>query len=519
MSAETLPPSSPAHLPTAGSGSPAAPTITWADRATVALLRRGALPVIGRMQGMPISRWLAELERSQWWSPEQLRSLQEEKLRRLVHHAYHQVPLYRRLWDAAGVRPEEIRTLENLPRLPVVDKQTLRAAYPAEAVARNVDPRQLVRYASSGSTGRPLQFVMTRAEKGQRWANMFRCWAWAGAYQGLRAVNLKDGHSLGAFQTGPLHRLEQAATRMLTLSAYAVHDQRVDQAIEALVRFRPHIMFAYPASAYHLAEAMRRRGIALSLAAVITSGEVLHPFQRAGIEAQFHCRVYDFYGGEGMDVAMQCGHSPYYHINAESVIVEVVDDEGRPLPVGREGHLVLTNLNAYAMPFIRYAIADIGALTDERCPCGRGLPLLHHVTGRSSDQLVLPSGRGLLMWYFTDVFRTLPGVEAFQMRQVAPDRIVVLVVPGPEFGHLPAGSGQRAAGGVHQLGPYVGVEGALVHLRERLEEQVQGEAALDIRLVEEIPLGPGGKHRFFIADGIRPASAPEPAERTPGAPP
>ncbi|MDW8316994.1 MAG: hypothetical protein RMN53_03975 [Anaerolineae bacterium] len=519
MSAETAPLFTPSHPPRTGSGSPPTPTITWADRATVAVLRRGALPVIGRLQGMPISRWLAELERSQWWPPERLRALQEEKLRRLVRHAYHQVPLYRRLWEAAGVRPEDIRTLDDLPRLPLVDKPTLRAAYPAEAVARDVDPRQLVRYASSGSTGQPLQFVMTRAEKGQRWANVFRCWAWAGAYQGLRAVNLKDGHSLGAFQTGLLHRLEQTATRMLTLSAYAVHDERLDQAIEALVRFRPHVMFAYPASAYHLAEAMRRRGVDLALLAVITSGEVLHPFQRAGIEAQFRCRVHDFYGGEGMDVAMQCGHSPYYHISAESVIVEVVDDRGQPLPVGQEGHLVLTNLNAHAMPFIRYAIADIGALTDERCPCGRGLPLLHHVTGRSSDQLVLPSGRGLLMWYFTDVFRTLPGVKAFQMRQTAPDRIVVLVAPGPDFGHLPAGEAQRAAGGVHRLGPYVGVEGALGYLRERLEEQVRGEAALDIRLVDQIPLGPGGKHRFFVADGVQPAASPSTGSGPAGAAP
>ena len=318
-----------------------------------------------------------------------------------------------------------------------------------------------MRYASSGSTGEPLQFVMTRAEKGQRWAVMFRGWSMAGAYQGMRAANVKDGHALGVFRSGPLQRLEQQATRMLNLSAYAVHDQRIEEVVSALVRFRPEVMFAYPGTAYHLAVAMGERGIELPLHAVITSGEMLHPFQRQAIEQQFRCPVHDYYGGEGMDVAMQCGVGSTYHINAESVIVEVVDAEGQPVPAGQEGSIVLTNLHAYAMPFIRYVVGDVGALAAGQCACGRGLPLLDHVAGRSSDQLTLPSGRGLLMWFFTDVFRQMPGVQSFQMRQVAPDRIVVLVAPGPAFGYLPANAGQRAAGGAHDLGAFVGLDAAL----------------------------------------------------------
>jgi phenylacetate-CoA ligase len=137
-------------------------------------LRRAALPVIGRLQGMPVSAALAELEQSQWWPPEALRELQLARLRRLAAHAYAQVPLYRRLWDAHGVQPQDIRSLDDLARLPLLDKSTLRAAYPDDALADDVDRSQLVRYASSGSTGEPLQFVMTRAEKGQRWAVMFR---------------------------------------------------------------------------------------------------------------------------------------------------------------------------------------------------------------------------------------------------------------------------------------------------------------------------------------------------------
>jgi phenylacetate-CoA ligase len=160
------------------------------------------------------------------------------------------------------------------------------------------------------------------------------------------------------------------------------------------------------------------------------------------------------------------------------------------------------------MPFIRYAIGDVGALADPdaRCPCGRGLPLLSHVSGRSSDQLTLPSGRQLLMWYFTDVFRQTPGIDSFQMRQQAPDHIVIRVVPGSGFGHLPGGPAGHGGQGTHTLGAYVGPEGIVEDLRRRCNEQIRDEARLDIVLVDSIPSGPGGKRRFFIADASTSAS-------------
>jgi phenylacetate-CoA ligase len=232
---------------------------------------------------------------------------------------------------------------------------------------------------------------------------------------------------------------------------------------------------------------------------VLTTGEVLHPFQRAAIEAQFRCQVYDAYGGDGMDVAFQCGHSSGYHINAEAVLVEVLDEAGHPVSAGQEGQIVLTNLNNLAMPFVRYAIGDLGSLRAEPCPCGRGLPLLDHVAGRSSDQLVLSSGRALLMWFFTTLFRQTPGIDAFQARQTAPDRIVITLAPGRDFGHLPA-TGEGAAAGAQRLGAFVGAEQALAYLRGRIEGEVRGEAAVELHLVERIPSGPAGKRRFFIAE-------------------
>ncbi len=488
-------------MPAMESNSTGQIVLSPAERSQVVLLRHFGLPVIERIQRMPVGRHLPELERSQWWPPEQLRSLQETQLRRLVQHAYASVPVYRRLWDQANVHPGNITSLDDLARLPLMDKRALRAAYPDQALAIGIDRRQLVQYASSGSTGQPFQFVMSRAEKGRRWAAMLRCWAWAGAYQGVRQVYIKDGHALGSFSHGLMHHVEQAATRMIGLSAYDVHDEHVDKVIAELQRYQPRVINTYPATGHRLAQEMEKRGARLPLHAIITSGEVLFPYLREAMERWFACPVHDFYGGEGMDVAFQCGQSRYYHINVETTILEVIDDDGRPLPPGHEGQIVLTNLINYSMPFVRYAIGDIGALAEPeaRCPCGRGLPLLDHVTGRSSDQLTLPDGRQLLMWFFTDLFRQTPGIDSFQMRQEAPDRIRIQVVPGEGFGHLPGGPAGHGGQGPHTLGRYVGSESIVEYLRRRCDEQVRGQAQLEIDLVDAIPAGPNGKHRFFVA--------------------
>ena len=470
------------------------------DQLYSAVLRRGAMPLVERVQRTPVSAPLAALERSQWWPVEQLRALQLLKLRRLVDHACQQVPIYRRLWTEAGLRPEDIRSLDDLARLPVVDKPTLRAAFPDQALARSVDPRELVPYTSSGSTGEPFRFTMTRAEKGLRWAVMFRCWAWAGLRQGVRYANLMGQHAHGSLQGGARQTLEQRLIGMLHIPAFAVHDERLDEVIQTLVRYRPRLLRSYPATAHRLALALAERGIDLPLHSVLTTGEVLYPFQRAAIEAQFRCQVYDAYGGDGMDVAFQCGHCAGYHINAEAVLVEVLDAAGQPVASGSEGQIVLTNLNNLAMPFVRYAIGDLGSLSSETCPCGRGLPLLAHVAGRSSDQLLLPSGRGLLMWFFTTLFRQTPGIDAFQVRQTAPDQIEVWLAPGRDFGHLPAPE-QGAPAGAQRLGPWAGAEQVLAYLRGRIEAEVRGEAALALHVVAQIPSGPPGKRRFFIADG------------------
>ncbi|MGC8839708.1 MAG: phenylacetate--CoA ligase family protein [Anaerolineae bacterium] len=438
-------------------------------------LERVAMPLVGRALGMPVARYLRELEASQWWSPEELRALQWRKFKRLLDHAYRRVPYYRRRMEEAGVAPDDIRSWEDVPRVPISTKEDLRAAFPHGTVAAGVNRRDLLMSASSGSTGEPFRYYLTRDEKARRWAIIFRYWAWAGLRPGVPYANLTRSVP-GAFHgSGWLARLEQRLIRVLELPALDFSEENAGEYLARVRRFRPEVMRGYASSMYYLATYLREGGEVLPLRAVLTLGETLYPYQREAIEDAFACPVYDAYGAEAMEVAAQCGHHPGYHINAESILVEVVDAEGNPLPPGERGQLVLTNLENYAMPFIRYNIQDVGVLSEERCPCGRGLPLLGAVEGRLSDLIVTSAGKVLASPFFGMLMMDAE-VEQYQFVQERPDRIVLRVVPSARY------SAEEEARILKEVRRYVGSGVDVV-----------------VERVQEIPRTRGGKRRWFIS--------------------
>ena len=447
------------------------------ERAYSGLLRRVALPVAEAIQHMPVQRHLAALERSQWWSPAELRALQEQKLQALIVHAATRVPFYRDLFAALGLRPEEIRALEDLRRLPILTKEQIRAAFPHRMIAEGVPARALLPYSSSGSTGEPFRFVMTREEKAMRWAALFRFWRWTGWDFGVPYAIIERGAHL-AFKDNPVGSLvERYLTRVLPLPAFGVYDGNLPDYVNRLRRFRPMMIRGYSASIAQIAEYLARQGQTLPLRAALTTGETLLPEQRDLIAERFACPVFDGYGGEGMEIAFECERHAGWHLNAEGVIAEVVDDEGNPLPPGELGQLVLTNLNNMAMPFIRYNIQDLAALGDAPCPCGRGLPLLTRLEGRLVDVLVAPGGRRLVVQFFTRLFRAVEGVEQFQVVQSGRDLLRVKLVTTPAFGPE-----QRA------------------FIERELREYVGPEMTVRLEPVDCIPLTPAGKRRFLIRE-------------------
>ena len=210
--------------------------------------------------------------------------------------------------------------------------------------------------------------------------------------------------------------------------------------------------------------------------ATICNGETLVPAVRELIEDRFGCGVWDTYGSEGIETASQCSPRSMHHISAEAVVTEIVDAQGNPVPLGTEGRLIVTALDKWAMPFIRYDTQDLASMTDKQCECGRGLPLLASVKGRMVDMGLSPSGKLLSVYAFTPLFATTPGIDAWQVVQESAGELSVKIVPAASF--------DAATGGV---------------VEKSVRDYAGEDVDVKVSLVDEIPLTPSGKRRFFIS--------------------
>jgi phenylacetate-CoA ligase len=226
------------------------------------------------------------------------------------------------------------------------------------------------------------------------------------------------------------------------VDAFTLEDRALDRVLDRIAAAAPEILIGYASSLRHLARRAAARGRPVRLRSVETSAELLTPEARREIEEAFGCRVLDRYGcREAGVIAHECGEGPGWHVNTETVHVDT-DAEGR---------LLVTTLMNYTMPLVRYRNEDEveTAPAGERCPCGRGLPLIRRVVGRRSDIIRSPSGRAIHGEFFTHLFYGVPGVREFQVVQTTAEDLVIRVVADEAF---TAGETERLARVVREHG-------------------------------------------------------------------
>ncbi|MGA2665675.1 MAG: hypothetical protein ABSF83_12105 [Nitrososphaerales archaeon] len=391
-----------------------------------------------------VLRYCYELSRNQWLASDELKRLQEKRLRDIVDHAYNNVPLYREKFDAMGIRPERIRTLEDLPELPFTTKREVRDGASGGVLARGFDPGDCVRASTSGTSGgsmavfydrRFMDYCMAAWRFRKRLAIGVKPWqkVMVVEYGGPAAPKSDESgekaparrRSQGRESLGPIVRLLHGREKTVTVASDA--DEVLTQALE----FRPKLIRGTPSYLRLLAEAMAERGIeGLGDTVVRTEGKVTDEETRRYLESSFGCKVFDEYSswdfGNG---AWQCTRREGYHIDADLLVMEVVRGEERVSP-GETGEIVVTNLMNYAMPLIRYRVGDIGVLDDRRCSCGRGFPLLRSIEGRRADCFTLPDGRLVTPRTIMAAIQGTPGVSRYQAVQESADRVRIEIMRG-----------------------------------------------------------------------------------------
>jgi phenylacetate-CoA ligase len=202
----------------------------------------------------------------------------------------------------------------------------------------------------------------------------------------------------------------------------------MDAYIETIQKFKPRLLVAYPGPLEAFSTYCQARDVRFeSLVGIVSSAESLWPNQRKVIEDSLGVRIFDRYGSrEVAQVASECGAHDGYHVSADCHLVEIVDEDGNPCQPGIEGKILVTDLNNFGMPFIRYEIGDRGIWRNqEPCSCGRGFPRLEKVTGRTLDVVRTPDGGQIGGTFWTLLLRSRPGFRQFQVIQNSIDGVVV----------------------------------------------------------------------------------------------
>lgn len=423
------------------------------------------------LRGRGTPGYLREYERNQWLPADRIAALQWAKLQRLIAHCWEHVPYYRQAWGALGIEgPQDIRSLADYARLPVLTKPEIRAH--ADALVSPAHRSKLLYKTTGGSTGEPLRFGYTRESYERRIAVMHRGYGWAGARMGQRTLYL---WGLPERQTRK-DRLYHLAFNRRMLNAFDMNEQTLRRYADTFAGFRPQTVVGYVAPLLRLAEWLVEHGRQLpSPERILTAAEALHPSQRTLLERTFGCPVYDTYGcREFMLIASECTHHRL-HTTADHLAIE--------LGASIDGHehgpreLIVTDLHNYGMPLLRYVNGDLARAGQGGCTCGRGLPTLETVDGRRLDALLTADGRFVPGEHVVYAFLGVKGVRRYQAVQRSLQRVEVQIVRDEGFD--PA---------------------TVDHAREVLQRALGPTTTLAFAFTEEIPLTATGKHRVTVSE-------------------
>ncbi len=418
---------------------------------------------------------MQNLQNLQFQSHDMLAKYQLDRLKVLIDHARKNSPWYREKFSALGLTLDDFNSVKDLEKLPVTTKLDIRNNGDA-FIADGVDKSTLVTAKTGGSTGVSLNLYFDQD-----------CQKLRNGAQGF-ADNLagwQPGDKIGALWGNPpvAVTVKQKLRSILLertkyLDTMDLNPDSMGEFAREWQAFKPDVLFGHAHSIYIFAKYLLAENIKLSSPkGIVATSMMLLEHERKVIKQAFNAEVTNRYGCEEVGlIACECEQHNGMHINTPHIVLECVDDNDNPVPFGTSGKLVITDLNNFAMPLIRYRIEDVGILTDRQCQCGRALPLLEKLEGRVADFLKKLDGG--LVGGVSLVERTLtkiPGLEQMQLIQEQLDKIIINRVKGQDFNQETD--------------------------KELLKEMhiVFGDAVdININDIEEMPQEASGKYRFSI---------------------
>jgi phenylacetate-CoA ligase len=416
---------------------------------------------------------LKELERTQWLSRPELEAWQFTRIQRVLKYAYEHVPYYHRLYKRLDIHPNDIKNLEDFANLPFLTKEDINNHLDDLVSPELRDKAKMDQ--TGGSTGEPARFFLEKAWHWWDAALEFRGRGWYGLSEGDK-IAVVWGALRDIFDQGWKPRLKSRILRHQYLNAFSMTEAKMQEFAELLVRWQPAMFRAYASALSLFAQYIKEHRITgIRPRFIETTAEKVTGPQRQLLEEVFQCKVADWYSArEFGTIAFQCEMGGL-HV-CETRYLEIIAN-GKVAQPGQMGEVVVTSLHQFAMPFIRYKIDDMAVYEPGPCTCGRGMPILREVVGRTEDFTVTADGQFVHGAFFEYIFMFKPEVFRYQVYQ-------------PDKKHLEV-----------RLVCKQKVDSAwLAQVHNELQTRFGANMQISLQVVDEIKLTPAGKHRFIISD-------------------
>lgn len=420
---------------------------------------------------------LQNLEKTQYLSSSDIENIQEKKLKNLIKYTYENVPFYRRTFKNLKLMPDDIRSIDDLEKLPILTKDIINDNF-HDMVSVKYQKADLMPNSTGGSTGKNLNFYYDKKNYERILAAVLRGDSWAGLELGVKNAYLWGSQFDVSMQRTIINRFFNKIQGSLFLSSYELSDEKMQYYTNELLKHKPEVLVAYPSPLYVYANFLNENKIDIKLNSIISSAETLYDYQREFIESVFGCKIFNRYGcREFGPIACECEMHKGLHINSERLIVEflAMNEYDNKVNIEEKSNLILTDLDNYAMPFIRYEIGDTG-IPLEKCECDRNLPLMN-VEGRKFDVIIGTNGNRLGGTFWTLLFRTyVDGIDEFQVIQEKRKKLEINIIINNNF-----------------------LEDSLLDLENKIKEFCGLQMDINFNIVGHIPKNKSGKQRFIIS--------------------
>jgi len=437
---------------------------------------------------MPLHHWMIskhagtyyqELNQSQWLSLKDIREYQLKKLQHLVTHAYHHVSFFRDVMHQKRIKPTDVSSLEDIQLFPLLDKQTIKDNLYGSILSDNHDKKRVQKITTSGSTGLPFQCFVDAYQLEMRWAATLRGMEMTGWKFGDKQLRLWH-QTLGLRWTQILkEKLDAFFLRRTFVPVFEISKSNIQKILKKIHTLKPTLIDGY-AEVFNLfaSYAKQEPSLGVSFPAVMTSAQSLPDHHRQTIEQELQGTVFDKYGSrEFSGIAYECDQHEGHHIVSENYIVEIIKD-GQPAAPGEIGEVVITDLNNKCLPFIRYRIGDLAvAMDDVPCSCGRGLPRIGDIQGRTQSIVICQDGTYLPGTFFSHFFKDYDYmISQYQIFQDKQGFLKLSIVKASRFDE-------------NQFNDCI----------KKLKTYIGENTKLNIFFLSQIPLSKTGKHQSVLS--------------------